>query len=54
LRNHYGKLGVLEPGALADLLIVAADPLQDIRVLEKPEQNLLAIVKDGRIVRSQL
>ena len=54
LRNQYGKLGVLEPGALADLLIVAEDPLQDIRVLEKPEENLLAIVKDGKIVRSRL
>jgi imidazolonepropionase-like amidohydrolase len=53
-RNPYGRLGVIEPGALADVLIVAVDPLQDIRVLEKPEQNLLAIIKDGKVVRSSL
>ncbi len=53
-RNPYGRLGVIEPGALADVLIVAADPLQDIRVLEKPDQNLLAIIKDGKVVRSSL
>jgi imidazolonepropionase-like amidohydrolase len=53
-RNGYGKLGVIEPGAVADLLVLAADPLQDIKVLEDPEKNLLLIVKDGRVVRNQL
>ncbi len=53
-RNSYGRLGVIEPGALADLLIVAADPLQDIRVLEMPDKNLLVIVKDGKLVKNLL
>ena len=52
-RNPYadGKLGVVEPGAWADLLLVEGDPLADIRVLENPEQNLRLIVKGGRIVK---
>jgi imidazolonepropionase-like amidohydrolase len=53
-RNGYGKLGVLEAGALADLLIVDGNPLDDIRVLEEPEKNLRLIMKDGRIYKQTL
>jgi imidazolonepropionase-like amidohydrolase len=52
--NYQGKLGVLEPGALADLLVVEGNPLEDIRVLEKPDENLRVIVKDGRVVKTSL
>jgi imidazolonepropionase-like amidohydrolase len=40
-------LGTLEPGKVADLLVVAGDPLADIRVLQDPAR-LHLIVKDGR------
>jgi imidazolonepropionase-like amidohydrolase len=53
-RNGYGRLGVLEPGALADLLVVDGNPLEDVRLLEEPERNLRLIVKDGRIVKQTL
>jgi imidazolonepropionase-like amidohydrolase len=54
-RNPYpGKLGVVEEGALADLLLVDGDPLADITVLENPEQNLLVIMKDGQIYKNAL
>lgn len=55
-RNPYagGKLGVLEPGAWADLLVVDGNPLEDIRVLETPEKTLRLIVKGGKVVRSTL
>jgi len=49
-RNPYpGTLDVTEPGAYADLLVVAGDPLQDLSLLAKPDQNLVVIMKDGRI-----
>ena len=49
-RNPYpGKLGVVEEGALADLLLVRGDVLAEIELLEDPEANLLVIMKDGRI-----
>jgi imidazolonepropionase-like amidohydrolase len=49
-RNPYpGKLGVIEAGAYADLLVVAGDPLQDIGLLAAPDKNLVVIMKDGTI-----
>lgn len=42
--------GLLEPGALADLLIVDGNPLDDVRVLED-EKNLRVIIKDGRFYK---
>ncbi|HEY2357667.1 MAG TPA: amidohydrolase family protein, partial [Phenylobacterium sp.] len=49
-RNPYpGKLGLIEDGAYADLLVVAGDPLQDLNLLASPDKNLVVIMKDGRI-----
>ncbi len=54
-RNPYpGKLGVVEVGALADLLLVNGDPLADIGLLADPGKNLTVIMKDGQIVKNQL
>jgi imidazolonepropionase-like amidohydrolase len=52
LRSPYqGKLGVVEEGALADLLLVDGNPLADIRLLEDPAKNFLLIMKDGRVYK---
>jgi imidazolonepropionase-like amidohydrolase len=49
-RNPYpGKLGVIEPGAYADLLVVAGDPLQNLGLFAEPDKNLVVIMKDGKI-----
>lgn len=54
-RNPYpGKLGVVEEGALADLLLVDGDPIANIKLLEDPENNLLVIMKDGKIYKNAL
>jgi imidazolonepropionase-like amidohydrolase len=54
-RNPYpGKLGVVEIGALADLLLVDGDPLANIKLLEDPGKNLLVIMKDGKIYKNTL
>ena len=51
-RNPYpGKLGVVEEGALADLLLVDGDPLDDIGLLSNPEKSLLVIMKDGKLYK---
>jgi imidazolonepropionase-like amidohydrolase len=51
--NPYpGKLGVVEEGALADLLLVDGDPLENIKLLEDPDKNLLIIMKDGMIYKN--
>jgi imidazolonepropionase-like amidohydrolase len=55
LRSPYtGKLGVIEVGALADVLLVDGDPIANIRQLEDPERNLRVIMKDGRIYKNSL
>jgi len=52
-RNPYpGKLGVIEEGAYADLLLINGDPLKDISILTKPEENLALIMKDGKIYKN--
>ncbi len=54
-RNPYpGKLGVVEVGALADLLLVDGDPVADITLLSDPGKNLLVIMKNGKIVKNSL
>jgi imidazolonepropionase-like amidohydrolase len=51
--NPYpGKLGVVEEGALADLLLVDGDPLENIKLIEDPAKNLVVIVKDGTIYKN--
>ena len=47
-RNPYpGKIGVIQPGAYADLLLVDGDPLTDIDLVADPERNFKIIMKDG-------
>lgn len=54
-RNPYpGKLGVSEPGALADLLVIDGNPLQDISLIADPERNMKLIMKDGVVYKGDL
>lgn len=54
-RNPYpGKQGVVEVGALADLLLVAGDPIADLNVMTDPEKNFVVIMKDGKIFKNRL
>jgi imidazolonepropionase-like amidohydrolase len=49
-RNPYpGKLGVVEEGAFADLLLVDGDPVADIDLIDDPAKNFVVIMKDGKI-----
>jgi imidazolonepropionase-like amidohydrolase len=53
--NPYpGKLGVVEEGALADLLLVEGNPLENIKLIEDPDKNFPVIMKDGRIYKNAL
>lgn len=55
LRNPYpDKLGVVEEGALADLLLVDGNPLETIALVAEPDKNFLVIMKDGRIYKNRL
>ncbi|KAJ5123010.1 hypothetical protein N7448_009107 [Penicillium atrosanguineum] len=45
-----GQLGCIKRGRIADMLILTSNPLEDITVLDHIQDNLVAILKDGRIV----
>ena len=54
-RNPYpGKLGVIEEGAYADLLLVDGNPLENIDLIGDPEKNFVIIMKDGQIYKNTL
>ncbi len=44
-----GKIGVVAPGAFADIIAVDADPLRDIKALER----VGFVMKDGKVFRSK-
>jgi len=55
LRNPYpGKLGVVEEGAIADLLLVEGDPTTNLDLIADPLNNFKIIMKDGKIYKNSL
>ena len=53
--NPYpGKLGVVEEGALADLILVDGNPLENLDLVADPNRNFKIIMKDGRIFKDTL
>ncbi|WP_082461605.1 metal-dependent hydrolase family protein [Pedobacter sp. PACM 27299] len=55
-RNPYseGKLGVIEQGAYADLLLVDGNPIKNIKLIENPEKNFIIIMKNGIIYKNMV
>ncbi|MHA3980955.1 metal-dependent hydrolase family protein [Halovulum sp. GXIMD14794] len=49
-----GPLGVIKPGAYADLLLVAGDPTTDASILASYEESIDLIMKDGVIYKNTL
>jgi imidazolonepropionase-like amidohydrolase len=47
LLNRTGEVGVVAPGARADLIAVDGDPLADISLLDGQGEHLTHIMKDG-------
>ena len=53
LRSPYaGKLGVVEEGALADLILVDGNPLENIQLVAEPATRFFVIMKDGKVVKN--
>ena len=54
-RSPYrGKLGVVEEGALADLLLVDGNPVENINLIADPGRNFVVIMKDGTVYKNTL
>jgi len=54
LGEGNGKVGVVEAGAFADLIVVDGDPLADMSILAKPQQYLKAVIRDGAMMIDRL
>jgi imidazolonepropionase-like amidohydrolase len=54
-RNPYPKkLGVIEEGAYADILLVDGNPLENLKILTDYDKSLLLIVKDGKVYKNTI
>ena len=53
-RNTYGKVGLIEEGAMADVLIYDKNPLEDVAIVEDHENHLKLVVKDGKVFKNEL
>jgi len=52
-RDPYpGELGVVKEGALADLILVDGNPLENLDLVADPEKNFVVIMKDGKIYKN--
>jgi imidazolonepropionase-like amidohydrolase len=54
LLRMEGQIGVVAPGAYADLLVVDGDPLADLGVLAEPERRLKLVMSRGRLAKDEL
>jgi len=54
LFDMENDIGVIRPGAFADLIAVSGNPLRDPSVLQCPEKHLHLVVKEGEVVVSRL
>jgi imidazolonepropionase-like amidohydrolase len=54
LLDPYDDFGEVREGWLADLLLIDGDPLADIRVLTRPKETLVVIMKAGEIYKNAL
>lgn len=54
-RNPYpGRIGLVEEGAYADLLLVDGNPLENLELVADPGKNFVVIMKDGKIYKNTL
>lgn len=52
-RNPYKrKLGVIEEGAYADLVLVDGNPLENINLVSNPDKNFVLIMKNGEVIKN--
>jgi imidazolonepropionase-like amidohydrolase len=52
--ERTGELGTIAPGALADLLVVDGNPLENLSLLVDPEKNLALVMKAGEPIVNRL
>ena len=54
LFNMSKQIGEVINGASADLLIYNKDPLDNIKVLQNPDENLIFIMREGNVFKNKI
>ncbi len=54
LMNKAGELGTVAEGAIADLLVIDGNPLDDLGLLQEQGRHMPLIMKDGRLHKNAL
>jgi imidazolonepropionase-like amidohydrolase len=49
-----GQIGLVEPGALADLIVVDGNPLRDLALLTQQGRHIPIIMQGGRLIKDEL
>lgn len=47
------SIGQLQEGFIADVVILNANPLEDVTIFDRPEEHVLGVMKDGRVYKSR-
>ena len=50
----YGDLGVIQPGAYAELIVIDGNPLENIEILNEYKDRFKLIMKDGDVWKNSL
>jgi imidazolonepropionase-like amidohydrolase len=48
------RIGRVEAGLLADLIVIDGNPLDDLAVMQDPDRRLMLVMKEGRIYKNAL
>ena len=51
IMQKSGEVGCIAPGAYADLISIEGNPLENIHLMAKPDENFSMIMKGGEFVR---
>ena len=54
LTGEHDMLGVIKAGALADLIVIDGNPLDNLALLARPQESLMAVIRDGAFVINRL
>ena len=54
IMQKKGELGCIQPGAFADLIAVEGNPLKNIHLMTKPDENFSVIMKGGEFIRNRI
>ena len=55
-RSPYreAKLGIIEEGAYADLILIEGNPLNNLSIMEDYDKNFVLIMKDGKVFKNTI